>query len=183
MQTDFEMRIIEENQGFYLHHQIEVPSSENNKLRIQCSHKFMNKTHLDQLKKALMMPNEIELATSDPQKAAHNLALMEADVHLFAVSGSTIFTGTVHELQIRKGSIKFLFEFWDDGNVYRDIGPSGYRETWDVNESHFSDFLRTLGLDDQTSLMLRIEGPEHLEIRQHLQTYAKERNLYSKSDT
>ena len=183
MQSDFEAKIIEERQGFYLHHEIEVPSGHKDNLRVQCSHKFQSKADMDRLKAAWPIPNEFDLNRSDERRAAHEYALREAEEHLYTVSGSTIFTGTVNEFQIRKNSIKFCFEFWDDGNVYRDIGPSGYRETWEVPESYLSDFLKTLGLDNQASLMMRIEGPEHLEIRQQLQIYAKERNLYSKSDT
>ena len=183
MQSDFEFRIIETKQGFSMQHEITVPSSPKGSLRIRCSHKFQDKALLDRMKAALPASTEPKGDRQILFSEAHDLALSEADLHEYVSSSSTIFTGTVRELMVSHNSIKFSYEFWDDGNVYRDIGPSGYREIWQATDTRFADFLERFNVAGLPDLLLEVEGQRHLEIRTQLQSYAKENGLYTKVET
>ncbi len=183
MQNSNEMRLIETPQGFDLQHDVLVPSSPDQSLRVRCSHNFQDKTLLETIKTKGSLPAKAEIGGFEFSREAHDLAIGEADQHEYGYSGSTIFTGTVHKLVVTKDSIKFSYEFWDDGNEYRDIPPSGYRETWNLPSNYVNEFLNQLDIKGIRDLLARLEGPEHLAIREHLKTFANQNKLYTYLET
>ena len=183
MKNESALRLIETPKGFEIQHELLVPSSADRSLTVSCSHNFEDKALLEMIKTSFSLPPNPEMRGLELSSEAHNLALGEADQHEYSHSGETIFTGTLQKLVVTKDTIKFSYEFWDDGNEYRDIPPSGYRETWSLPSNYFNDFLSQLNIVAILDLLVRIEGPEHLAIREQLKNFAKQNGLYTKVNT